>query len=93
MPLLRPWTDHVHLELWATALIGVHADHEQLTIGHLDPKLSSVGAHDGRAHRVTANRRESLGDATQILERHRVRGWACHWRCSARKAAMASSES
>src|SRR6476646_1113383 len=72
--LLSGWTDHVHLELRVPALVGVHPDDEELTVGHLDPQLPPVGSHDRAAQRVSPHGREGLGDATQILERYRAHG-------------------
>src|SRR6476660_10008493 len=66
--LLGGWTDHIHLEQWAPALVGAHPHHEELTVGHLDPELPAVGPQDGPANGVPPNGREGLGDATQILE-------------------------
>src|SRR6478672_1615826 len=61
---LGPRKDDVHLELRAAALVGVHADHQELAVGHLDPKLPPIGPHHGSADGAAAHGRKGLGDAT-----------------------------
>jgi hypothetical protein len=72
--VLGRWTDHVHLELRAPALVGIHSHDEELTIGQLDPELPPVGPHDGAADGAPPNGCQGLGDAPQILERYRTHG-------------------
>jgi hypothetical protein len=67
-------TDDVHLELRVPALVDIHADDEELTIRHLDPQLTAVGAHHGSAYGAASHGGEGLGDTAQILERHRSNG-------------------
>src|SRR5512141_2631336 len=43
---LGPRPDDVHLELRPAVLVEIDADDHELPIGHLDPELPPVGAHD-----------------------------------------------
>jgi hypothetical protein len=75
---LYGWADDIDLEPGVATLVEIHADDEHDAVGHFNAELASVGAHRGFGNLTATQGRQALGDAAQIVERHRSEGGAGH---------------
>jgi len=84
--------DDIHLEPRLPRIVDIDAHHQQLPVGHFHPELAPIGAHDRLGNLVAAQDAEGIGDAAEVLQRHRSQGGTSHLRCSARRAVSVSSD-